>query len=258
MMTKTQSVAKPYLCTVRPDFACHNFTLKVRRFDLAPYTQNRRIRLPDGSYEERQEERAHYRAIDLPINQRIFSSIEDEVGTLHVGAIHDLTDEELEYIRDVELPRYVVRWVGRYNPPKNRPEKRGVGPDGRYVSGRVIAIRSSEGVADHRYMPRQSDEPVSKYVIIKPVGAVQRALRNQDAPDAGIIMASSRADQEVELMNRSAKLDALALELERREAELAEKERAILAQAEIDEAESLATREGQKTQRNQARKKRRG
>ena len=251
---QTQQEARRYLCTVKPEFACHNFTLKIKRFDLEPFTQTRRVRRDDGMYDEVEEKRHYYRAIDLPVNQRIFSGPDDEVGTLQIGAVHELTEQEVEYLREVEIPRYVVRWQGKYRPPANKPEKRGVGPNGSYVRGHVIATMSSEGRRDHRYRARRDDEPIAGYITIQPLIEDQRGVRRAD--DFAVV--GGLADQQVALHKERSRLETLEAELKRREAEIEKREAEMLAQAEADEDESLSTPKGRAVKRNQARKKRRG
>lgn len=245
-----KSTKRRYRFAAKPNFPCNVFAVKCERFDLPPYF----IKDKDENGKEIKVERKRYRTIDIPISRRFYRDHEDDTGRVVVGAVHELDDKELAFVKK-EIDRFIVRWARKYKPPKNNPTKDGgVGPGHRYASGSVIAISTSEGERDYRYEPPSPaeiqsglklDEPASNYITIVPEETVR-------AVDDGTITVSDDA-QEVARLRRE-------LEEARRQLEAAEarREEEDEAQARADEREDLKTVDGQVAQAMQASKKRRG
>ncbi len=244
-VAEKKHVKRRYRLTARPGFPCPSFAVKCQMFDAPKKAQ----RIRNDKNEMETVYRPRFRTIDIPTARRYFSSVEDEVGQVVLGAEHELDERELAFINK-ELERFVVVWEGRYRPPTNKPDKTGAGPDGRFKRGQVHSTKTSEGEIDYRYRSPTAqqvkngiklEEPVSNYISIVPVDEIER-LRQQ---------VGESSDSSLKEIAR------LKAELEEAKREIAEREEKALAEARADERDSLKTPEGQVTKAIQSHKKRR-
>lgn len=206
---KTQETRRVFT-RLKGDSPIHNLTLSVRQAHAFVEEPERDkdgeiIRKADGTIQTKRK--FYFRAVDIPISERWFSSDEDQEGVIKGGKVHELTKEEYAWLLR-ELDCFVIRFEN-----KSSKKNRGVGPGEQYARARLVRYkrqdheRDGEFIGVPSYMPARGgkmggvliavDVPLAQFVEIRRATDEDVTPRHA-SPASGGIMEWDAIAEEIE------------------------------------------------------------
>ncbi len=152
---------------------------------LSPLSPKAFIEVPVQINKGEKDARPRWKTIQFAFNTTHYTSDQDVTGFPRFGRVESMTQSDIEQVWDY-LSHRVVRWMGggrkaddRLHPTIEGSRPDGYGPNQAFSTGKVFDKR------DIRYVPNANDEPLEKYVVLRPLRAEDRGAVSRDIPLEG-------------------------------------------------------------------------